>query len=97
MRITYYALKNVQVGDSLRQAGDLVPEAAAWPFLAMYCRDGTVAPVLVATLPESVQEVLAEWEADQSAPADLPAASSAVVEADTTTTAAKPKQREKVA
>lgn len=96
MRITYYALKDVQVGESLRKAGDLVPEAAAWPFLAMYCRDGTVAPVLVATLPDSVQEVLAEWEADQRAASVVPAETATVVSTppDTTT---KSKSKEKVA
>lgn len=65
MRITYYALKPVQVGDDLRQPGDLVPEAAEWPYRAGYITEGTIAPVLVATLPQEQQEALMEWAADQ--------------------------------
>lgn len=66
MRITYYALRDLQVGDTLRKPGDLVPEAAEWPFLAGYIHEGRLAPVLVATLPQKAQEVLAQWEADQA-------------------------------
>jgi len=62
MRVTYYALRQVQVRDETRQAGDLVPEAAAWPALPGYVQDGWLAPVLVATLPEAVQKVLLAWE-----------------------------------
>lgn len=65
MRITYYALRPLQVGDTLREPGDLVPEAADWAFLAGYLREGRLAPVLVATLPQKSQEVLAAWEKDQ--------------------------------
>lgn len=97
MRVTYYALRTVKVLDEDRQVGDLIPEAAAWPFLPGYIRDGYVAPVLVATLPESVQEVLAEWEADQNAPAVLPAETATAVSTPDTTPAAKSKQKEKVA
>lgn len=67
MRITYFALKELAVVDGIRVPGDLVPEAAEWPFLHGYLRDGLVAAVLVATLPESSQKVLSEWEADQEA------------------------------
>ena len=62
MRITYYALRDVRVGDGVRQAGDLVPEAQMWPYLSGYIQDGKIAPVLVATLPEEQQEMLLEWE-----------------------------------
>jgi hypothetical protein len=65
MRITYFACQTLQVGDDIRVPGDLVPEAAAWPMLHGYIQHGQIAPVLVATLPESAQAVLAEWEADQ--------------------------------
>lgn len=65
MRITYYALKPVRVGDEERQPGDLVPEAVAWPFVAGYVQDGRLAPVLVATLPEEQQMMLLEWEEAQ--------------------------------
>lgn len=88
MRITYYALKRIQVGDDWREPGDLVPEASTWSFLQAYVGQGEIAPVLVATLPESAQAVLREWEADQQAVA-------AVIE----TTPVKPqqqKQKEKV-
>lgn len=64
MRITYFALKPLQVGDDLREPGDLVPEANDWPYLRGYVRDGQIAPVLVATLPLESQEMLAEWERD---------------------------------
>lgn len=66
MRVTYYALKPVQVGDDIRQPGDLVPEAAEWPFLSGYINEGKIAPVLVATLPEDTQMVLLEWEEAQT-------------------------------
>lgn len=62
MRVTYYALRDVRVGDEVRQAGDLVPEAQTWPYLSGYIQDGHIAPVLVATLPEEQQVMLLEWE-----------------------------------
>lgn len=65
MKITYYALRDIQVGDEIRGAGMLIPEAADWPYLSGYVRDGHVAPVLVVTLPEAAQQMLAKWEADQ--------------------------------
>jgi hypothetical protein len=70
MRVVYYALRPMQVGDEIRQPGDLIPEANDWPYLSGYVSDGKIAPVLVATLPEDVQTTLLEWEAEQdSAPA----------------------------
>jgi hypothetical protein len=65
MRITYYALKPILVGEDLRDPGDLIPEANMWPFVEGYVADGKIAPVLVATLPEEAQAVLLEWENDQ--------------------------------
>lgn len=65
MRITYYATKPVQVGDEVRQPGDLVPEANEWAYVEGYIRDGRIAPVLVATLPKRAQEELARWEEEQ--------------------------------
>lgn len=99
MRITYYALRDVPVGNDIRVAGDLVPEAAQWPFLPGYIRDGIVAPVLVATLPAEVQAVLSEWESDQQATGQTGTPSA---EDSTTTTGDQPaakqtKQKEKVA
>lgn len=75
MRITYYALRSLQVGDSIRQPGDLVPEAAGWAYLSGYVQDGKLAPVLVVTLPQDVQDMLLEWEMEQeeAATADAPA------------------------
>ena len=73
MRVTYYALRPLQVGDEIRQPGDLIPEAADWAYLSGYVADGKVAPVLVATLPEAVQETLLEWEADRAASSSAPA------------------------
>ena len=65
MRITYFALKTLRVGDDTREAGDLVPEAKDWVFLSGYLSDGSLAPVLVATLPEEQQMMLLEWEEEQ--------------------------------
>ena len=90
MRITYYALKPVQVGEDMRQIGDLIPEAAQWSFLTGYVRDGHVAPVLVATLPESSQRMLMDWERAQNASVATPTTSG-------DQPAAKPKQKERVA
>ncbi len=68
MRVTYYALKPIQVGNDMREAGDLVPEAAEWPFIESYVRDGKLAAVLVATLPKRIQDELQRWEQDQNMP-----------------------------
>lgn len=65
MRITYFALKRVLVGEDQREPGDLVPEARDWPYLSGYVQDGTLAPVLVATLPEEQQMMLLDWEDEQ--------------------------------
>ena len=100
MRITYYALRPLQVGDDMRQPGDLVPEAAVWPFLSGYVRDGHLAPVLVATLPANVQAVLTEWETEQDAstesPAPAPTTSTAPQGDGTTADASKSQKKEKV-
>lgn len=69
MRVVYYALRPLKVGDEIRQVGDLVPEAASWAYLSGYVQDGHLAPVLVATLPDDVQMTLLEWEAEQEAAA----------------------------
>lgn len=69
MRITYFALKTVTVGEDQREAGDLVPEARDWPYLSAYVQDGTLAPVLVATLPDEQQMMLLDWEAEQESAA----------------------------
>ena len=58
MRVVYYALRSLQVGDSVREPGDLIPEAAEWTYLSGYVADGKIPPVLVATLPEEVQMTL---------------------------------------
>lgn len=68
MRITYYALRDIRVGDEIRQPGDLVPEAMFWPYLSGYVQDNQIAPVLVATLPEEQQIMLLEWEEEINAP-----------------------------
>jgi hypothetical protein len=62
MRITYYALRPLLVGEETRVPGDLVPEAQDWPYLSGYVSDCKLAPVLVATLPEEQQVMLLEWE-----------------------------------
>ena len=65
MRITYYAVRPLTVGDEIRQPGDLVPEAAEFAALSGYMADGKIAPVLVATLPVDTQKMLLEWEKEQ--------------------------------
>lgn len=99
MRICYYALRPVQVGTDVRQPGDLIPEAVEWPFLPGYIRDGYVAPVLVATLPEDVQAMLLEWEADQRAEAAGTAqeTTSTTPQGDGATATSENKKKEKVA
>lgn len=82
MRITYYALKPIDVHGDLREPGDLLPEVADWPFLNAYVNDGKVAPVLVATLPEEQQVMLLEWEDTQAKIAEANAKSQAKAEAD---------------
>lgn len=62
MRICYYALKPLQVGDDVREPGDLVPEALQWNHVKAAVDFGEIAPVLVATLPEEQQVMLLEWE-----------------------------------
>lgn len=71
MRITYYALKPLPVGDEIRQPGDLVPEARDWSTVSGHLMTGDIAPVLVATLPEKTQEMLLEWVLEQDAPAPV--------------------------
>jgi hypothetical protein len=68
MRVTYVALRDIQVGDDIRARGDLVPEAQDWNYLSGYITDGKLFPVLVATLPEEQQEMLLDWEEDVYGP-----------------------------
>lgn len=91
MRVTYYALRNIQVGDEVRQQGDLVPEAMTWPYLNGYIADGKIAPVLVATLPEEQQLMLLDWEEEVLGITreDIPAAEETLVPEE-------PKKTEKV-
>lgn len=56
--VTYYALVDF---DGYAQ-GEIIPGAIDWPFIHGYVGEGKVAPVLVATLPEDVQEALAELD-----------------------------------
>jgi hypothetical protein len=65
MWICYYALKEIQAGDSVRLPGDLVPEATVWDRPGVYVEAGKIAPVLVATLPRNLQKYLEDWEAEQ--------------------------------
>ena len=73
MKICYYALKNVAVGAGTRHAGDLIPEATEWPYLNFYVERGDIAPVLVAVLPQEMQDKLAAWEATRNSPDITPA------------------------
>lgn len=67
MILTYFAVKPQKVGDDVREPGELIPEARDWAFLPGYITNGEIAPVLVATLPEETQQMLADWEAEQDA------------------------------
>ena len=73
MRVTYYALRPTKVGYDTRKPGDLIPEAAEWPYLSGYVNDGHIAPVLVATLPQEVQDMLAQWELSRTGTPQTPA------------------------
>lgn len=66
MKITYFTLQSIQIGDGWREPGDLVPEVATWSLIGSHIAQGTIAPVLVATLPQNVQDALAEYEAHGS-------------------------------
>jgi hypothetical protein len=57
MKIVYFAL--VSFDDYV--PGDIIPGATEWPSIAFYVAEGKVAPVLVATLPQSMQDSLMEW------------------------------------
>lgn len=98
MRVTYYALRDLRVGDEVRQCGDLVPEACTWPYLSGYITDGKIAPVLVATLPEEQQIMLLEWEEEVLGvtTVDIPEAEQGEVEDAKTVKVKKPKTEEKV-
>jgi hypothetical protein len=89
MRVTYFALKPVRVGEDQREPGDLVPEARDWPYLSGYIQDGTLAPVLVATLPDEQQMMLLEWADEQEQ-----AAKAAQVEAEKKAKAAQSKTKQ---
>lgn len=62
MDICYYALRAF---DEYRP-GDLIPNAANWPFVQGYVSEGKIAPVLVCTLPDDLQDALEEWESSES-------------------------------
>ena len=61
LNITYFTLERIQIGDGWREPGDLVPEVATWAHIGAYIAQGKIAPVLVATLPQDVQDALAEY------------------------------------
>jgi hypothetical protein len=69
-KITYFTLERIQVGEDWREPGDLLPEAAEWSLIGSYIAQGKIAPVLVATLPQHVQDALAALGTDdpQSVP-----------------------------
>jgi hypothetical protein len=72
MTVAYYAVKKINAG-GVYEPGDLIPEAGEWPGIAIYLSRGMISPVLVATLPKSARDYLAEWEAEKAAqpvPAD---------------------------
>jgi hypothetical protein len=62
MRVTYYCLKPIQVGDEWRQPGDLIPEAAEWKMCRIMVQNADIAPVLVETLPKAEQTKLQRLE-----------------------------------
>lgn len=80
LAVTYFALKPLPVGDEIREPGELIPEACDWQYLSGYISDGKIAPVLVATLPKSARDALAEWEQDMLDLAETRAAERAAAE-----------------
>jgi hypothetical protein len=78
-KITYFAVQALQVGDEIRQPGDLIPEANGWTHADMEVRIGRLQPVLVSTLSKDDQDYLALfWEEQDKAAA---AAASAAAKA----------------
>lgn len=57
MIVTYFAL--VSFDDYT--PGDIIPGAGSWPYIQHYVSEGRVAPVLVATLPQEMQDKLKAW------------------------------------
>lgn len=68
LKITYFTLERIQIGDEWREPGDLVPEVATWSHIGAYIAQGKIAPVLIATLPQDVQDALAEYMENLLAP-----------------------------
>jgi hypothetical protein len=61
MKVTYFALRDF---DGYR-TGDIVPNAGDWPFVSGFISQGKLSAVLVATLPEELQEAVEAWEAER--------------------------------
>jgi hypothetical protein len=73
MPVTYIARRQLKVGDSYRQPGDPIPEAATWPNLRAYLEEGHVEAVDVETAATSPASVSAPGR-EASAPDAVPAA-----------------------
>ena len=63
--LTYVMLKPRKVGKSVRQPGELVPEAEKWASRNAYISRGVIAPVPVAGLSEKHKTAYQTWKADQ--------------------------------
>lgn len=62
MKIVYAALRTMEIGGTVRNPGDLVPEATTWRNIRPYLERFELTPVLVCTLSAEVQEQIAAWE-----------------------------------
>lgn len=69
MEITYFVVRKFFGG---KEPGELIPEAADYTFIQSYINDARIAPVLVCTLPQYVQEALAEWKEAKKSDPTLP-------------------------
>lgn len=65
MKVCYFALRPVHTGDRTYETGEIIPEATFWHRVNIYVENGSLAPVLVATLPRDLQKQVKEWEEEQ--------------------------------
>lgn len=72
-KVTYFVIQATQVGDELRQPGDLIPEANLWAYVESEVRIGRIQPVLVSTLTQDDQDYLTLFFDEQEKAADAAA------------------------
>lgn len=63
--LTYVMLKPRKVGKSIRQPGELVPEAASWSNRSAYINRGVISPIPVAGLSDDHRKVYEQWKSSR--------------------------------